>query len=221
MLPALALAQSSGEDLAEPCQTFTENAEFVDFILVMDLENRDVAMRVPKVFLEDVWKQQNGARHTAILFTATIGAFEPVTREQARDLNFEYTSFLINDYIDLPKIAELYLDSASPGRVSPRESLSDYMTRPFQYRLEEVVPNYPEELQANVYLHKDRSGEIDSVISCKTVQAAQFPTCQQFFRSFSNIDIKFHYPIRYLPIWARMQSNIDRFVECAVTGGKL
>ena len=204
----------------EPCQAFTEDAEYVNFTLVMELERRDVSMQVPRVFLEDRWKQQNGARHTAILFRTMIDGFEPVTRAETPYLDFEYTPFLVKDYIDLPRLAELYLDSASPGVASPRQSLSEYATHSYRYGLEEIIPNYPDDLQANVYLHKVQSGAIDTVLYCKTPEAAQFPTCQQFFRTTTNVDIKFHYPVRFLPIWAKMQSNINAFVECAVTLNK-
>ena len=192
------LPQPSVAKTSRPCRYFTDDAKYVDFTLVMQLENRDVAMRVPLVFLEDAWKQQNGVRHTAILFRTMIDSFEPVTRAQTPHLDFEYTSFLINDYIDLPKIAEHGLDMASPGPASPRQPLSDYTMRPHKYGLEEVIPNYPEELQEDVYLHTGVNGEIDIVVSCNVTGTMQYPECNQFFRTSAGADIpRYRWPYQF------------------------
>ncbi|WP_457648740.1 hypothetical protein [Profundibacter sp.] len=198
------------------CSHFTPDARYINITLVMQLEKREVAMRVPQEFLEDAWNRQEGARKTAFLFRTMIDTFEPVTRAQTPKLNFEYTSFLINDYIDLPKLAELMLDLASPGNASPWEPLSAYNTRPFQYGLVEVIPNYPKELQENVYLQMGPNGAVKTVIACSVTGTVAFPGCQQFSRTPSGVDIKFSYPIRFLPIWQDMQNNIHSFVECAI-----
>jgi len=202
------------------CSHFTADADYINITLVMQLENREVALRVPQEFLEDPWNRQKGTRKTAFLFRTMIDTFEPVTRAQISKINFDDTSFLVADYIDLTGIAELVLDNASPGKASPWEPLSAYNTRPFQYGLIEVIPNYPKELQANVYLKAEQDRTVDTVIACRTPEAAPYPTCQQFSRTDSGVDIKFHYPIRFLPIWQKMQNNIHSFVECAIDEAK-
>lgn len=198
------------------CSHFTPDADYINITLVMQLEEREVAMRVPQEFLEDAWNRKEGARKTAFLFTTMIDTFEPVKRAETPYLNFEYTSFLVNDYVDLPELAELKLDSASPGKASPREALSTYDTRPFQYGLIEVIPNYPKELRRNIYLRMGPNREIESVIACRVIGTVAFPGCQQFSRTPSGVDIKFSYPIRFLPIWKKMQNNIHSFTECAI-----
>ncbi len=203
------------------CSHFTPDAEYINITLVMQLENREVALRVPQEFLEDPWNRQEGVHRTAFLFTTTTDTFEPVKRAETPYLDFEYTTFLIDDYIDLTGIAALVLDSASPGKASPWEPLSAYNTRPFQYGLVEVIPNYPKELQSDVYLNTDQDGGIDTVITCRIPEASAYPTCQQFSRTPSGVDIKFHYPIRFLPIWQKMQTNIHSFVECAIDETKI
>ncbi len=198
------------------CSHFTPDARYINITLVMQLEKREVAMRVPQEFLEDPWNRQEGARMSSFLFTTMIDTFEPVTRAQTPKLNFEYTTFLAADHIDLIGIAELVLDSASPGKASPWEPLSAYDTRPFQYGLVEVIPNYPKELQENVYLKMGQNGEVKTVIACSVIGTVAFPGCQQFSRTPSGVDIKFSYPIRFLPRWQKMKNNIHSFVECAI-----
>lgn len=201
------------------CSHFTPDADYINITLVMQLEEREIAMRVPQEFLEDAWNRQEGARMTAFLFTTMIDTFEPVTRAQTPGLDFEYTTILINDYVDLPQIAEITLDHASPGKASPREQFSAYDTRPFQYGLVEVIPNYPKELQENVYLQMGQDGAVKTVIACSVIGTVAFPGCQQFSRTPSGVDIKFHYRLKFLPIWQEMQNNIHSFVECAIDGG--
>jgi len=200
------------------CSHFTTDADYININLVMQLEEREVAMRVPQEFLEDAWNRQEGARKTAFLFRTMIDTFEPVTRAQTPYLDFEYTSFFINDYINLPELAELMLDSASPGKASPREPLSAYDTHPFQYGLVEVIPNYPKELQENVYLKITPDGTVKTVIACSVIGTVAFPGCNQLSRTPSGVDIKFHYRLKYLPIWQAMQNNIHSFIECAIDG---
>lgn len=211
-----ATAQTIVADSAQACGHFTSGAEYIDITLVMGLENREIQMRVPQEFLEDAWNRQNGVRMTAFLFTTMIDTFEPVKRGETPYLNFEYTSFLINDYISLEALAEVMLDSASPGRASPWQPLATYTMRPFQYGLEEVIPKYPDELQENVYLQRGSRGEIETVIACSIVGVANYPICQQYSRTASGVDLKFSYPLRFLPIWQEMQNNIHSFVECAI-----
>ncbi len=215
-IPALNAETARNTDTPLACSHFTPDADYINITLVMQLENREVALRVPQEFLEDPWNRQEGARMTSFLFTTMIDTFEPVKRAETPFLDFEYTTFLINDYIDLPKLAELVLDSASPGKASPWEPLSAYDTRPFQYELIEVIPNYPKELQENVYLQMGPNGAVKTVIACSVTGTVAFPGCQQFSRTPSGVDIKFSYPIRFLPIWQKMQTNIHSFVECAI-----
>lgn len=215
-IPQLNAQTVNKTDTPLACSHFTADADYINITLVMQLEKREVRLRVPQEFLEDAWNRQEGARMSSFLFTTMIDTFEPVTRAQTPKLNFEYTSFLINDYIDLPKLAELVLDNASPGKASPWEPLSAYNTRPYKYWLVEVIPNYPKELQANVYLKTEQDRTVDTVIACSTPEAVPYPTCQQFSRTDSGVDIKFHYPLRFLPIWQEMQNNIHSFVECAI-----
>ncbi|MCF6273806.1 MAG: hypothetical protein L3J37_11575 [Rhodobacteraceae bacterium] len=211
-----ATAQTIVADSAQSCGHFTASAEYIDITLVMQLENREISMRVPQEFLEDAWNRQDNVRMTAFAFRTMIDTFEPVKRSETPHLNFEYTSFLINDYVNLEALAELKLDSASPGRASPREPLADYSMQSFQYGLEEVIPNYPDELQENVYLLRDSNGEIDTVIACSIIGVANYPGCKQYSRTPSGVDLKFSYRLKYLPIWQEMQNNIHSFVECAI-----
>ena len=211
-----AAAQTIAADSAQSCGHFSANAEYIDITLVMQLENREVSMRVPQEFLEDAWNRQDNVRMTSFAFRTMIDTFEPVKRHETPHLNFEYTPFLINDYVDLPQLAELKLDSASPGRASPWQPLADYSMRPFQYGLEEVIPNYPDELQENVYLQKGTNGEIYTVIACSIIGVANYPGCKQYSRTPSGVDLKFSYRLKYLPIWQEMQNNIHSFVECAI-----
>lgn len=215
-IPPLNAQTVDKTDTPLACSHFTADADYINITLVMQLEKREVRLRVPQEFLEDAWNRQEGARKTAFLFRTMIDTFEPVTRAQTPYLDFEYTSFLINDYIDLPKLAELMLDLASPGKASPWEPLSAYNTRPYKYGLVEVIPNYPKELQENVYLKMGQNGEVKTVIACSVIGTVAFPGCQQFSRTPSGVDIKFHYRLKYLPIWQDMQNNIHSFVECAI-----
>ncbi len=108
------------------------------------------------------------------------------------------------------------LDNASPGKASPREPLSAYGMRPFQYGLVEVIPNYPKELQENVYLQMGQNGAVKTVIACSVIGTANNPICEQYSQTPSGVDTKFHYRLKYLPIWQEMQNNIHSFVECAI-----
>ncbi|GEM_PF-2247455 len=209
-------AQTIVADTAQSCGRFTSGAEYIDITLVMDLEDREIQMRVPQEFLEDAWNRQENVRMTAFAFRSMIDTFEPVKRSETPHLNFEYTPFLITDYVNLEVLAELDLDSASPGQASPWQPLADYSIQPFQFGLEEVIPNYPEELQENVYLHRGLDGEIDTVTSCSVIGTVAYPGCSQYSRTQSGVDLKFSYRLKYLPIWQEIQNNIHTFIECAI-----
>ncbi len=108
----------------DPCALFGGNEDVVTFYIDMDLEGGEVEMRVPKIFLEDRFDHEDGVRHGSQLFRVMIDNFLPVTRRQTSEFNKagtwergkpRYMWFLVGDYVDLEKTAELYLKWMSPS----------------------------------------------------------------------------------------------------------
>jgi len=207
----------------EPCAAFTDDAVYVDFSLLMGLEQREVEMRIPKSFFEDRWKQQNGGQHTALLFRVMIDSFRPVARRETPSLNFEYMGFLIHDLVELPKIAEVKYQGAHPG--SGRQSVNsmpfaeditpfDYDLAPFNYGLDRIVP-LAGDVQDDVYLALSDGNLLAAVVSCDTPEWVQYPGCEQYFVSQSGVDVQISYRLKYLPLWAELQNNVEAFLQCA------
>ncbi len=92
----------------------------------MQLEGREVSLRVPKQFFEDPWDFQSGFADTAQLFRVEIGTFTPVSRAETGRRNkrdvWNWMDFLIGHTIPLERMAVLSAELASsviggdPGR---------------------------------------------------------------------------------------------------------
>jgi hypothetical protein len=110
----------------DPCAAFTADADYVSQTLIMQLEGREVSLRVPKQFFEDPWDFQSGFADTAQLFRVEIGTFTPVSRAETGRRNkrdvWNWMDFLIGHTIPLERMAVLSAELASsviggdPGR---------------------------------------------------------------------------------------------------------
>ena len=104
----------------QACSLFGEDQETVEFFVDMVLEETEIRLKVPKIYLEDRYDHVQGARHRSQLFRVMIENFLPVTRRQTTGLrqsgNFGYARILIGDRIDMEGIADVELRGANPGR---------------------------------------------------------------------------------------------------------
>ncbi|MHA6265881.1 hypothetical protein ACXYMP_03345 [Aliiroseovarius sp. CAU 1755] len=103
---------------SDPCQFFGRENEMVEWFIEMDLENKLIPMRVPKIYLEDRPDHEEGVHHTAQLFAFMIDDFLPVTRPQTAAIHRaqpdnaharQYGTFLVGDYIGLRETVSLMI----------------------------------------------------------------------------------------------------------------
>lgn len=100
-----------------PCAAFSADADYVAQTLIVQLEGREVPLRVPVQFFEDVWDFRQGFADTAQLFQVGIGTFTPVSRAETGRRNkrgiWNWMHLLISDKIPLERMAVLSAELAS------------------------------------------------------------------------------------------------------------
>ena len=84
----------------------------------MRLEQKKVAVSVPKIFLEDRWDHVNGASHNSQLFRVTLDTFEPIGRKQASLQNHNgihnRMTFVVGDRVEQEALASVLADEFQP-----------------------------------------------------------------------------------------------------------
>jgi hypothetical protein len=213
-----ALAPSVAEpEWGDPCALFTPDATYVTSTILMDIEGREVNLRIPVAYFEDPWDQEDGLRTTAQLFSVEIGSFLPVTRPQTKVKMMaglqDFMTFLAGDFITLPKIAEFHVNvNLGP----PDPPLSSYTRHVGPYGLFEIkTSKIPEAYPAHdVYISEEEDGIIQAVLDCNAPNTYEYPGCDHFF-STEGMDINIHYRLTYLPYWKSIQKSISEFMTCA------
>ena len=200
----------------DPCRYFTLDEERVDFFIEMRLEQKQVPLSVPKIFLEDRWDYVNGASHRSQLFRVTIDTFTPLTRRQASQQNQLGSKnrmiFLAGDRVDMTSIATNTMLFADPG---PHDrTFETYALESAAYDLMRAIPK-GNEPQRDVYVLIDENGTPETVIACSKHGLVKFPGCEHHFRA-SGIDVLANYPITTLAHWRTIENNIAQFFSCAV-----
>lgn len=208
---------SAIEPPTAPCNYFTADAEYVNFFLEMRLEEKTIPMSVPKIFLEDKFDQQNGAKHAAQLFRVTVDSFEPVTRRETSKLNRQgihnWMTFIVSDRIEMIDLASVALSSAEWGL--PKEPFISYQLVPSDFGLLRALPKGNEPVET-VYFFLEAGGNPETIISCDIQESFLYHNCTQQFRTL-NMDVSVDYRIEQFPNWRSIQSKIDSFLGCAVT----
>lgn len=212
--PAFALAQS-GPETGNSCEIFADDTDFVTSTILMDLEDKEIPLSIPKRFFEDRADQNDGGRFTSQLFRVSISGFEPVTRSDTAKPEMkavhEWMSFLVGDYVPLNEITEIYLDHANLS--TPREDIAQYQQSAGPYGLSLMVP-LDDFVSRNVFVDKSDANAIQTVISCSTPESVKYPRCSQNFRS-SGLDIKVSYRRAELVNWRTIQHDISNFLACS------
>ena len=99
----------------DPCHRFATEDDFVGFNLEMQMEGITIPLRVPKIYMEDRWKQKEGVTSTAFLFRVGIGDFDPVTRAETSRRKKQgvenWMNFLLNDLLPMERLVRNRLRS--------------------------------------------------------------------------------------------------------------
>jgi len=176
----------------------------------MQLEDRDVQMRVPIDYFEDPWDRKDGFRDTAQLFRVEIGSFLPVTRQETamrkKTGMRSLLQILVGDYIPMEKLAPLQAELFVRGGNYDRP-LEDYIRKPGPFGLQEITSPSQEsqnQLEKSIYLFEDPSGNPSTVLNCHGPAAVLNPGCQHFF-SAAGLDVSLSYDIFELPNWSRIR----------------
>ncbi|WP_298907540.1 hypothetical protein [uncultured Aliiroseovarius sp.] len=207
---------------SDPCQFFGGENAMVEWFIEMDLENKLIPMRVPKIYLEDKPDHEEGEHHTAQLFAFMIDNFLPVTRPQTAAIHRaqpdnaharQYVTFLVGDYIELREIVSLMI-SMMGGRFDERRPMEEFPVTPGTYGLTKVVPPQGY-LDQNVYFELDNTDEPATAIACSTQnEHIRDPSCDMHFRA-SEVDVNVNFQLPYLPRWAAIKQDVERFLTCA------
>ena len=207
---------------SDPCQFFGGENAMVEWFIEMDLENELIPMRVPKIYLEDRPDHEEGVHHTAQLFRIILDNFLPVTRSQTSAIHRaqpdnaharQYGRLLVGDYIELREIISLMI-SMMGGRFDERRPLEEFPTTQIPYGLTKVVPPQGY-LDQNVYFDLDESNQPRTAIACSTQnERIRYPNCNMRFRA-SELDVKVNFQLPYLPRWAAIKQDVERFLSCA------
>ena len=183
-------------DDLDPCWAFTEDATYVNHTIVMQLEHREVKIRVPIDYFEDRWDRKDGFRDTAQLFSVEIGSFLPVTRPETAERQKKGLQglllVLISDHIPMeilaPREAERYVRGGNPDR-----PLEDYVRMPGPFGLEEIESPSEEAYDQNppekrIYISEESSGALSAILNCNKPGFVLNPGCKHFF-SAAGLDV--------------------------------
>jgi hypothetical protein len=201
----------------DACALFTADATYVTWAIDMDLEGREVQIKVPADYFEDRLDPTIIQRTTSKLFSVEIGTFLPVTRPQTAEKHkaglMDYMTFLVGDYIELDKIA---LHMIEQYKVRQKKPLSEYVAKPVDFALYDVEMDHPylqDEFAYSVYLDARPDEKFSAVISCHAPGTVKNPGCDHFFVA-ANLDVDVHYNRNYLPYWREIQNSIAKFLTC-------
>lgn len=213
-------------DDLDPCWAFTEDATYVNHTIVMQLEHREVKMRVPIDYFEDRWDQKDGFRDTAQLFRVEIGSFLPVTRPETAERQKKglrsLLQILVSDHIPMEKLAplqaELFIRGGNPDR-----PLENYVRMPGPFGLKEIESPSEEAHDQNppqktIYISEESRVTPSAILNCHIAGAVLNPGCKHFF-SAAGLDVKLSYDLFELPHWRRIQDDVTRFLTCATSQG--
>lgn len=206
----------------DPCWAFTKDATYVKHTLYMQLEDRDVQMRVPVDYFEDPWDRRDGSSDTAQLFRVEIRSFLPVTRPETAERQKQgfrsVLLILIGDQLPVdalaPREAERYVRGGNPDR-----PLTDYPRLPGPFGLNEIASSSKHsqrEIQRTIYLSEDSSGAPSAIMNCQMPDAVPNPQCRHFF-SAAGVDVSLSYDLSELANWKIIQNNVARFLMCATS----
>lgn len=202
-----------------PCAAFTPDADYIEQALIMQLEGREIGLRIPRVFLEDVWDLRPGFKDTAQLFQVEIGSFIPVSRAETGSRNkrgiWNWMHFVITDWIPLEEIAEYGVEKdVITLRVAP--TFPDLTRGAGPYGLVALgrgdgLPLPPH--QREVFVNLSPNGDLNAVLTCDTPQRANYPICLHYFRA-SGMDVELSYRRTELPNWQALQDDVTAFAGC-------
>jgi len=208
-------------EIRDPCAGFTESTDYVSQTLIMDLEGREVDLRVPKQFMEDPWDRKDGFADTAQLFRVEIGTFLPVSRSETGKRNkkdiWNWMTFLIGDKLPLEDIAVLSAESFSSVQNGNRaRDLRGYVLLSGPFGLSEIRSDAKQPtpfFRTNTYLAHDADGALIAVLSCSAEGSVLSPGCQHWFRS-AGMDVELNYRRTELPNWQALQEDVAKFLTC-------
>lgn len=203
------------------CSDFSVGADYVKSTIVMQLEKREINIRVPRGYFEDPWDLVNGFRDTSQLFRVEIDSFLPVSRQEAGKRNkrgiWNWMTFLVGDTVSLSEIARQRADIFN----SERPKIESYAVRPSDFGLTWVetkdssLSRSPRNDLFLSYGSPERM-EIETIIQCTSPKdkTSPHPICSQFFRS-SGMDVELTYPRSELENWKQLQDDVAHFLSCA------
>ena len=206
----------------DPCITFTDDADYISQSLIMQLEGREVPLRIPKQFFEDLWDRRDGFADTAQMFRVEIGTFLPVSRAQTGRRNeqdiWNWMTFVISDRLPLEELAEFHVEKdVNTLRVPP--TFSDMPRSAGPFGLLSLLRGDDQQQRPNereVFVSLDSVGSLSAVLTCDTPLSANYPICIHWFRA-AGIDVELDYMRVELPNWQTLQDDVTAFLTCATS----
>lgn len=209
-------------DDLDPCWAFTEDATYVNQTIIMQLEHREVKMRVPIDYFEDRWDRKDGFRDTAQLFSVEIGTFKMVSRPETAERNkkgvWNWFTFLVSDHIPMETLAPRETERGIRGG-NPDRPLSEYALMEGPFGLKEVrSPSHQSKykIEKNIYLDFDTNGKLTTILNCRAPGSVLQPGCEQFFEA-AGLDVSLSYRRTELIHWREFQADVTRFLTCATS----
>ncbi|MEM9046635.1 MAG: hypothetical protein AAGC81_18295 [Pseudomonadota bacterium] len=204
----------------DPCHRFATEDDFVGFNLDLQLEGITIPLRVPKIYMEDRWKQKEGVTSTAFLFRVGIGDFDPVTRaETSRRIKQRvdnWMNFLLNDLLPMERLVlnrlrSEYRWTPKKGEEIPRE--------PSRYGLFHIPPPvFARDISREILVDQP-TGTPNTLLRCSLpVPKYANPQCSMIFEQ-DRITVLMGFSRPELPNWRQHRDRVARFLSCAISAG--
>lgn len=211
-----AIAEESGT--SPLCENPHSSGEYVEFSLVMELENRRLPMHVPRNYFEDRWDLVDGAEHTAQRFSLDFETLRPLKLIERHRLNkqgkLNLLSVLLGDTVG-PFKRLRYAISAAQGWSLDKDSIGPIDEIEFKYGLKEV--DLGTESYDRVFFWPSQNNPSPISIICTGARPVRRKLCRHYFRSNEGIDVNLTYPMYDLFRWGQTQERIEELISCFVS----
>lgn len=215
VMMALLLQHAPAAANEDVCALFHTETDMVSQTLYMHQEDVSHHLVFPKIYFEDAWDRRDDQIHEAQLFSVMIDDFSPVYRSETAELLKTrppaFMTFVIQDLVELDRIAEISLRRAVPGDA---RALSDFERVDTDFGLHSLEPLGGQTMYRDVFVNFDVKDAVQAVISCRQPGDVLRPGCTHDFRT-ADIDVKIKYARVYLPEWSVIEGKIERFLSCA------
>ncbi|MES2143930.1 MAG: hypothetical protein V4516_06130 [Pseudomonadota bacterium] len=206
----------------DPCARFTPDATYVTSTIIMQLEKREVQLRVPVDYFEDAWDRVDGFADTAQLFSVEMGTFDPISRPEdaARRKRGEKRrpmTFIVSDVVPFDRLGPIWAEQFMKSG-DFRHPLSLYPRHPGPFGLSRIFAWGQEQsydFQEDLLIAERPDVGVTAVIACDKPGSVKRPGCDHSF-STNGLDVGLDYDLEDLRNWERLQSDVSKFLACAI-----